>query len=505
MRRWEINKYLLLVLGTHFFLTCWWENWIFTGNWWDSFFSWLTVKCCTLFVIACFWQMIFRAYFDKYGRCRRILLYSLPYACLLFSFFFFQVIFKMNGAYMPTGDQLRIFTAVQSYNLFPEHFLYPTGLFTAIGMQLIPTYFGAVIWHIIFQSLVCGYCVDKLKTKWMYVLFLLLPVLMNGVMFHRMQTYGLLYLILFVKCYADYKVKKDWTIKDFISISVICAILSFWRREGFYLIFVGFIILATTYRFHKACLWKKLLIYGIIFGIVLLPEIYHDAGKDSANGESKLVYAIAFTQMDRMGLDESKYPEQMAAIEQHFNMPLVKGINSILGTRANGDAYLAWGVKGLVESFPDLDFPNEIFDGRKYAALKHNVNEVDDEFIKSVVYIIIHEPLIFIQSRLSIFHTASMNGNMSNGWYYWAKAFFWNLYLPLLFISISLIQNIRKYHLSSPLVWLEVGLLIHTIITMFVSPCGYFKYYYHVYLIGWAIFFIWLAKFLKERRIMRES
>ncbi len=489
-----VRMYIVIVI--HFLLTCWWEMWIFTGSRIESLLTWGTIKSVTFAVIAGFWYILFTGFSDKKSHWRRIMLYSLPYALLLLIWFSF----KVYGNYTVSSDEERILNAVKNYNIFPEHFLYPTGLFTAISMQLIPSIYGPIIGHILFQSFVCGYCIEKLKSKWIYGVFLLYPVIINGWMFHRMQTYGLFYLILFVKCYADYQTGKYVGKYNFIVITLLCSILSFWRREGLYLFLTGIIILVTTYRIKKEYWARSFLVYAIIAFWVFIPEISHDIGKNSSRGESGLAYVVAFTQMERMGLDVDKYPEQKEILEETFDLSMVNKINRILGTKANDDAYLAWDVKGVTESFKEIEFPKEIFDGRKYITLRKHSSEVSEDFCNAVKCLIIHEPIIFLQSRLSMFHSASMNGNHSKGWYSWVKAIFWNLYLPLLCIICSLWRNLRTNGILTPLVWLDMGLILHTVITMLVSPCGYFKYYYHVYLIGWTIFFIWLSDFIKKWR-----
>ena len=502
----QIRSCLYAVIILHFLLTFLWESWIFTGIPIESVLSYMMIKCCTLAVIAGFWKLIFTSIMKKNSLARRILLYGFPYALLLLLVF----VYRIPSSYF-SSDEEAIFSQALEFDLFARHFMYPTGLVTAVGLQLFPSISGPAIFHILLQAFVCGYCIARLDNKWLYLLFLFFPCLTYSYSIHRMQSYGLLYGWLFVKCYTDYKENELFSLKNFIIVTGICAVLSFWRREGVYMLALMPFILCGTYHMSWNFAKKYILLAYVLAAMIIAPEFIHDnmlSTAESVEPEADVTYVAFFTQMKRLGLDMEKYPEWKEKTVAFMDMEMLDKLNDTLGSRMNRDMYLNWDVLQFAnyckDNFPDMTIPEELFDGRSMVAIRDNLTDKDSQAFRQVVKtLVVNEPLIFIKTRLSVFHYASVdNIFLSNrqGFAYWRRAIFTNLYFPLLCIVLAGIIAVWKKKWQSPLLVFTGGILLHTLITTLAAPCGYFKYYYHVYMIGWIIFFIWLADFIRKRK-----
>lgn len=286
------------------------------------------------------------------------------------------------------GDELNIYNQVMYYNIYPYHFTYITGVVYALSYMLIPCQMGVVVVKIIFQALVCGYCVCRFvdcmgkRGVIIYLLFFLSPVVENSIQVHRMHFYGLLFLLMTVKLLFDYKTCEKETVrsgKELFLLMVFLSILSIWRKEGVYLIIMAPVLLCIVYGMRSP---RDILLVFIssmaVFAAVYFPE---KMSADKFTQESGHTYNSWIVNMCREGLDKNKYPNEMEAIDKYISLDAIDYINEQLGDENYEDEYIAW-KKG-------------------YVGIRDHVSEEDYlSYTDAVKTLIFREPWIFIKTRI---------------------------------------------------------------------------------------------------------
>ena len=223
------NYTIYIIALLHSFLTFYTDPLVFRGNRTENIILYIFLKIILFITLCLFWYFILR----KNQKTEKIFLYSIPYFLILLTKFF-----TAHNMHL-VGDELNIFNWVVNFNIYPAHFTYLTGIVYAVSLMILPFQLGTVVVKIFLQSILCGYCIykfkDYYKTNWSYLIYLLflIPTVMdNGVLIHRMQFYGLLYLFIIVKLVFDYKINQKFDLKQLLLLMLGFAILAIWRKEG---------------------------------------------------------------------------------------------------------------------------------------------------------------------------------------------------------------------------------------------------------------------------------
>ncbi|MCQ2514399.1 MAG: hypothetical protein MJ089_04830 [Ruminococcus sp.] len=457
------NYYIFGIAFIHMLITCYTDRFIFNFQRSEKLCSYILLKIILFIVIFLIWKWI-TLLSNGHKRLKNITLYAFPYMIVLIAYA------CLKNKYTLFGDELRIFNESVQLNAFPYHFMYFTGIIYIISLMLVPGQMGVLFVKIILQSLLCGYIIDKavyhFKSKagyLIYGLFVLPPVIENGILIHRMQFYGLLFLFLVVKMYFDYIKNKMINFPYLIMIMISFASLTFWRKEGIYLIVFAPLLIIVTYRFREI---KKIISLFLVFFVIVtalyLPEICFDKNNGK---EDTMTYVSWFVNMCRLGLDKDKYIDEIELVDNYISIEKIDYINEKLGNQNYEDTYIIW-----------LD---------EYIGVREDYTQPDKEnFNKAVLKIVCNEPLLFIKERFGMWqYTASKDGVIG---------VFYNLNVVLGVLLILLIYSIIQKNMFWGTV--SIGLIINTGITLIFSPAAYFKYYYHTYLIGWFIIFLLLIK-----------
>ena len=449
------NYIIYIITFIQWYLTFFTDSKIFIENIADNLFLYFTLKIILFIVLFNWWKFIIQ---DN-KKNKQVFVYAIPYFLILLTYFF------INHQMFLKGDELNIFNCVIRFNISPYHFTYFTGLMYAISLMIMPFPIGIVIIKIIIQSLICGYCVYKCKnyykSNWSYLiyfLFLIPNVIENGILIHRMQYYGLLYLVIIVKLVFDYKSNKKIEIIKMLLLMLALAVLTIWRKEGIYLLAFAPLIICAVYNIKT--LKKIVLTFTLFLLIVLAVEVPQLVSNKSFTLEDTHTYNQWFVNMCRNGLDKEKYPEQMEAIDKYVSIEAVDYINKKLGDENYEHEYIAWrnGYIGIRKEYT-----------------QENINN----YKVAVRYLIIHEPIIFIKTRIGLWiYMSQMNNNIV-----------FNINIPMIALIVLFVYSFIKR--KNAYVLITMGLLLHTIITIIFAPAAYFKYYYHSYLIG--EFFIIIA------------
>lgn len=482
---WKKYKELVFCIFLHWAGTFFTDKRIFAADSKSHLITYIFLKITLLIVVSFFWKFLYDAVAYNEGQERKIIGYSLPYLIFLLILFFRSYPMQLYS------DELNIFNKVTEYQIFPYHFTYFTGSYFALCFMLIPVPMGPVLIKLLVQAFVCGYVVNRTKCRAAYLIFLLPPVIEFSTAIHRMQLYGLIYLLLAVKITFDYIEKKELNKRRLFIICILCGILAIWRKEGIYLVISAPTLIVSVYRIKDyRRIIKAAFCYYLILLLLAAPEIYsYQKGKFSV--EASHSYNSFFVHMCRLGLDKNKYSEQMEKIDKVLSLDAVDYINRELGDENYKDEYIAWreGYIGIKDDY--------------------TLDQYHD-YISSIQYLILHEPVLFLKTRLGSWNFTARNGvgvykiGFDTVWQAF-KTVAANLYIPFFIIAGTMVYTGIKRKWSFFI--LAGGIIVHTFITVLLSPAAYFKYYYHMYLIGyfWLFLIIWRYFYLKMNRKERNT
>lgn len=455
--------YWIICAGIHWILTFFTDGMIFRESGWEHLGAYILLKLVLLAVLLVFWYGMDQIVVKKNKFWRMVVIYALPYLAILI------VYVLLGNPLVLAGDEKSIFNAVTGYDIYPGHFTYITGLTYGVSLMIFPFSTGVFWMKLVLQSLACGYCIQKANNLFksyrgvfLYVIFLLPGILQNTIRIHRMQFYGVLYLVLVVKLLADYYENKEKKMQQLIPLMIAFDVLAIWRKEGIYLFVLAPVLICLAYHIkEKKSVRKTIGVFAAVAVLVYLPQMF--AG-EAFTTESSHTYNQWFVNMCRNGLDQSKYPQQLKDIDKILSIDAVNRINEELGDENYMEEYIAW-YGDYVGVTPENEFTPEEY----------------DEYAKAIQYIIIHEPLVFIKTCFGMwnysanaFDLYSLRGLV--------RAVLKGLYLPFLMMIFTFFVSIRKKNWL--LMWIALGILAHCGVTLVFAPAAYFKYYYQMYMVG---------------------
>ena len=472
----KLKKEVILISVFHTFLTLYSDLKFFNASTIMEHLSTIIfLKIILFLLLLVIWNTWFE-FMNKNEKIINIFGYSLPYGAFLLVYMFLRHSMQL------VNDELNIYNQVINYNIHPYHFTYITGIVYALSYLLIPCQMGVVIVKIMFQSLICGYCVYRVvdyagkKGMMIYFLFLLYPTMTFGIQVHRMQFYSMIFLLLMVKLLLDNKKYNGGLTMQLKRVlffmMILFSILSIWRKEGVYLVIMAPILLCIAYGIHsrKDIRWICIS-FLLIFAVIYFPE---KIGKNRFTQESGHTYNSWFVNMCREGLDKNKYPDEMKMIDKYLSLEAVDYINEQLGDENYADEYIAW-KKG-------------------YVGIRSNVSREDYEnYTKAVRRIVLKEPWIFIKTRIGLWKYMSPHYGI-------IKNIMSDLNIPLLAVIVAAIYGLAK---KNWLLFLMSGMtLAHGLVTLIFAPAAYTKYYFQLYLFGWFLL-IWAVIYLSDILMQR--
>lgn len=439
--------------------------------------TYIFVKIVLFVVLFFFWNFICKAFLYP-GKERRMIKFGLPYFLLLIAFFVIAHPMSLSG------DELNIYNAAVRLDMY-FNFTFFTGLYYLVAIMIIPFQTGPVVIKLFVDALVFGYCtfrfVQYFKKPAAYLiclLFFIPSVLRYSIAIHRMHLYGLLFLMFAVKLIFDNLERRRIDTRTFIIMASTLAVLTFWRKEGIYLLVWGSLMIWAGYCIKdKKVLIKMAAAYFVIQVTVASPQLISYLSANTAVEEAGHTYNMWFVHMCRYGLNQEKYKDLIDDIDKVLDVSEVNRINRDLGDENFADEYIVWleGYHGGRSGYT----PEE------YEAYK-----------KAVTKLVLREPVIFIKTRLGLWNYSAtkcralyqVSGNSLIGGIMKLAG---NLYIPLGIIGIALIYSLRKRYWV--ITTLSCSLFINAIITTLFSPAGYFKYYYQIFLIGYFLMILWIV------------
>ncbi len=200
-----MKKYIPLIISIiHVCISFFTDTLVFDLKGEGILHNYIPCKLLMLVFLYLFWSFIISG--DR-GMLKYCLIYLIPIAAVL--------AFKLPQGFLSNDERL-IFeqaSALADYTWF----YYLTTWYYIVCMMIIPSFLGPIIVKVIIQVLMCGYCVNRfslyLKDKkygaFLYLGFLLPPILAYTTSAHRIPVYIYLYLLLAFKILMDMLERKD--------------------------------------------------------------------------------------------------------------------------------------------------------------------------------------------------------------------------------------------------------------------------------------------------------
>ena len=427
-------------------------------------------------IIAYLFAVIVIFYFYKFivnvinnnGKERQILKYSIP----IFLFFIYVLISRISSVGLTEyyrGDEAVIWDTAAK--LYPFMFVY-TSEITLITFFLCPQIYAPSLIKIIMCSLILGYtiynCKKAYNTNLVYLFYIILflfknPLFETILSIHRMHWYSWFYIFFCVKAFfksidKDKNNTSSWL--EIIFMCFLCAVLTCLRREGFYLILTGLILIIFLYgKINNQFNLKRSFLIGLTF-LLFQSLVFAPIFSFNFFSEKGTSYNAFMVHMLGSGLDREKSQKELQIIDKKLDISIIDKYNEEMGVLSYADCYYSW------SSYKD----------GKYFAIKNDNSISNDDYYNAIKNVILQQPLVFIKSRINAFKSVDKCFDKDKIGLNQASVI---LLLILLYAAIK--RNFVLFVLS-------VGVLLHTIITFMTMPASYIKYFYQ--LILFSLFFI---------------
>ena len=486
---------IAFVLATiHCCITFFTDHFVFEAAAGEHLFNFVSCKL----ILYIFLFFIYRALVFKSPTTLEILRYSALYLIPLIA----VMIFKLPQGFL-SNDETLIFAQAQNLADY-TWFYYLTTWYYIVTMMLIPSWLGPVLVKVAIQLLVCGYSVYRVRHYlgkkygyFMYLAFLIPPVLAYTTSAHRIPVYFLLYFFMVFSLLMDALEKKDISRSKMLWLLVLGAVLTQWRTEGIYLVLMLPVLLLLTYpslrNGRKALAMAALYIF--IQYLVQIPQngILPMRMNDKAENRMGPFYAYTITNMFRNGLDREKNSEAIALVGRYLDIDVIEAINADLGDINYEDVLI-------------LYYPN-------YTGLKAEAGDEDYRaYVEGCKRIFAGNPDVFLRTRLGAFNYAATP--YSIGWKEGGikgfalflvsivKTVAYNVYIPFALLIAGLIFALVRRRWWTLV--LGGGLMCHWFIVFILAPASYFKYYFPLYFTVYALA-VFVADGLMHRHFTKEE
>lgn len=407
------------------------------------------------------------------------------------------LVIKLPAGFL-TNDEYAIFADATGL-VHDTWFNYMTVYYYIVSLMLIPFRYGPIIMKTIIEFFVVGYTVYRSRRffgnragAFMYVLFLLYPVIAYTTSAHRLPVYFLVYLALFVTLFFDLYENRGVSAPKVMCMLIAGAVLTQWRTEGIYLLVILPILMFIVYPTlrHKKPAIILIASWIAIQYIISLPQ--NGTGDDlsgAANDRMKPFYAYTVTNMYRNGLDTEKNADDLSIIDRYIPLEAIEDINEFYGDINYEDV---------------LILTKEEFGGVRQGS---GYTEYYD-FTEASKRLFVNNPDVFARTRWGAFCYAALPYHITFGGsrigelvsfaISIVKSVSYNLFIPTVFTVLVCVVSLvgRKwFHF-----FVSAGLLAHWLIVFVLAPASYFKYYFPVYIMGYFYMITFLIRFFTTGR-----
>lgn len=409
------------------------------------------------------------------------------------------IVIKLPAGFV-TNDEYAICESATNL-VHDTWFNYMTVYYYIVSFMILPFKYSPVILKALIQLITAGYCVYRSKEYFtgrsglfMYILFLLYPVIAYTVSAHRLPIYFLLYLLVIVKMTFDLLEKKDISGRGLAVLLVAGAILTQWRSEGIYMLVLLPILLFITYprlRNKKAGILLIVSYLAIQYVLSIPQNGALPAGiGGAANDRMKPFYAYTITNMFRNGLDTGKNTGDLAKIDEYIPLESFDRINEYYGDINYEDVFILY-----KEEFGGV---REDADYTQYW-----------EFSESCKRVFLNNPDVFLRTRWGAFCYAAMpyhitfTGSGLRDLISFAvsviKTITYCLYIPTVFTVCMLVYSLARRRWFS--FFVSGGVAAHWFLVFVLAPASYFKYYFPVYITAYFyMIFMLIRRFDTDRK-----
>ncbi len=369
-----------------------------------------------------------------------------------------------------------------------------------VSLILIPYRYAPIIMKLVIEFFVVGYTVWRTKEHFgkkagmfMYILFLLYPVIAYTTSAHRLPVYFLIYLAVIVKLLYDGADHRKLTYPGAVFVLFAGSVLTQWRTEGIYLVILIPVLMLIAYPgIRRPKVFLPVVILYLAFQTVLwIPQNGAVSGNldGAANDRMKPFYAYTITNMYRNGLDLEKNADDLAIVDRYLSLDAIRAIN---------------------EHYEDINYEDVLILYQEgFVGVRPEAG--DAEFVaysEALKRIFKNNPDVFARTRWGAFCYAavpyhiSFDGSglhgLASSAFGIVKSFAYNLFIPVGFaLVMCIISLIRKK-------WFEFfmfgGLMAHWAIVFVLAPASYFKYYFPIYITSYFYLIYMIIGYFTTRR-----
>lgn len=380
---------------------------------------------------------------------------------------------------------------------------YLTVVFYSLCLMIFPSAVAIIVVQVIFISYAFAYFVnyayERLKNKWIYLLYLILllpPAIYNNLYPLRITMYAYIELIFLTWLYIKYKNKEMLNIRECIIVAINIFILAFWRTEGIYYLVLP-IIIYFLFRDTKKIILKCIvieIISVVLVGTFSYIDKHYDYEAYLKYKTTAIINPLSILLQKDLNEDDK---ESVEKINQVIDIELLKANPSY------------WNI--LIS----LDESKGLY--------KENITENYNGVMQAYIKIAINNFSEFIMERLEVFNITNGKYEINNNYYslngksdfeeekyniikndilgkpinnnirneiikflrgekvLFIKAF-WNVKPILIGLSILLlILLIKKKYIESLLI---LNLVAKSLLVFLTTPASFFMYYYPLYIEG---------------------
>lgn len=424
------------------------------------------------------------------------------------------------------GDEFHILDVVKSYGTYSWQNFF-TNIYYTFCLYIIPSAIGIVIIQMMFVCTIVGYVISRFRqlfinkkiSNLLILVFLLFPVIINNFYPLRLTVYSyveLLFLTKFLFLYLK-PLETGNKVFELIGYSILITLLAFWRTEGiYYLVLLPFIVVKLG-LIRVQC-QKRIKSYASILLCVIIVCVGFSINKLTTSPMYQITASL----------------NPLSTMIQH---PL-KG-NKIQENLNNINAVVDLGVLRKYPSYTEIPaFWNGAVRGDYALHLS--------EYNKSFLYVVAHNPKLFLENRIDTFLASNSFGNIlpldtglfsydptivsrfeatnylsspinlplklqvtrllvmsdENKQPTFMSHFVWNI-IPifLLLVIVGLWKIIRRQY-----IWFFVIalILLRPILLFFAAPASYFMYYLPTYLSGSFIITLTLLLYVDKKHLLTK-
>ena len=448
------------------------------------------------------------------------------------------IILVWPGAW--SNDDITILRNAEKYKLTPWHHFF-SGLFQSLCLQTIPIPAGVIIIQALISSLIIGYCISNIAALYgkdkkqniiiqivLGLISLFPPLILYILSGFRMGMYSYFELLLITKMIILYKERNKLVFTELLKISLLTIIIACWRTEAIYypvFILILYLILGRKVILKRVAITSFIIVMAINFSIGKINNNMIGSNNYSVTATIQGVIALvqhADETKDKKELDQIDKVMDVKHIKEHPNVPseIIYWSDGVVKKYSDEEYsnYLKSYMK-LTLKYPDVAFKSmwELFadsvsgmgDGSKQSLynMVYNAHSTALQIYKigtqgwrewSAVTSTVLRYNTAINEDIRENVILFLNGTQTDGSLTIIHNVFWNLFIPIILILISLIYKLIKKD------WFMVVLILAIIaripLVFATAPAPYFMYYLSTYLCSYVVSTIVIFEMINNKK-----